>query len=131
MSVAWSSKQTKAVYHPNVPSRQLAHGERIALHYALRCVCRICGRLLDWEGEQGEFAVAICCGQRYRLIPETVHVMLDVPSAQELVPPMSGSALPDPGTDLGPLLRGPDKFTIYKGKPLSGAQLSLRNRDFH
>ena len=89
------------------PSKPLVDGDHLLFHHALRCLCQMCGRLINWDCHQDDSATeAECCGLRYRLLPWTVKVGVEDISDRPLLPTMEGSNYSDPDTDLKSRLIG-------------------------
>lgn len=110
------------------PGKPLEHGETLVLHHALRCLCKLCKKLIRWEDGDGDFALtAECCGLAYRLLPRSVVVEIKDVSSRPILPIMRGSDYSDPATDLSPFLKG-NAATVeeHSSKPLSTGQRELR-----
>jgi hypothetical protein len=83
------------------PAKKLETGDHLTYEHALRCLCQMCGRLLDWECPDGvSYTETECCGLLYRLQPWTVKVRVDDVSSRPILPKMEGSEYPDPETVL-------------------------------
>jgi hypothetical protein len=110
------------------PGKPLEHGETLLLHHALRCLCKLCKKLIKWENGDDEFTLsAECCGLAYRLLPRSVVVEIKDVSSRPILPAMRGSDYSDPGYDLSPFLEGNE--TAIEGlssRPLTGSQRDLR-----
>lgn len=110
----------------NKPSGPLIDGEQLVFHYALRCKCQQCGRLVTWEfdGESTRLA-ATCCQLRYTLVPRTVLVGVEPVAHDPFLPRMQGSSYSDPGTDLTSLSKGGKEPKETRSGPLSDEQKGL------
>lgn len=79
------------------PAKKLEAGDHLTYEHALRCLCQMCGRLLDWECQDGvSYTETECCGLLYRLQPWTVKIHVEDVSSRPVIPKMEGSEYPDP-----------------------------------
>jgi len=78
-------------------SERLEDGKHMVYDHALRCLCKLCGRLLDWDSpEDISYTETECCGLLYRLQPRTVIVRIEDVSSRPILPKMAGSSFSDP-----------------------------------
>lgn len=81
----------------NRQPKRLASGDHLLLHYALRCLCSECGKLLRWECEPEAInLIAVCCGMQYKGIPRTVVIEIENISDRPILPLMNNSMYSDP-----------------------------------
>lgn len=107
---------------------KLQDGKQMLYEHALRCFCKLCGSLLNWDcPEDISYTETECCGLLYRLKPWTVHVLIEDVSSRPILPKMPGSNYSDPECDLSGQLVG-DLKTIEttSTRPLSASQKALR-----
>lgn len=108
------------------PGKNLEHGDHLLYHYALRCFCQRCGKLIRCWEDSDAAAEAECCGMFYKLLPWTVKVEVTDVSERPVLPPMDGSMYSDPDTDLKDHVEGGSgDVEARKTKPLSKAQKRL------
>lgn len=108
------------------PPEKLVQGKQMLYEHALRCFCKNCGSLLNWDCPTDlSYTEAECCGLHYRLQPWTVRVDIEDVSSRPLLPKMEGSDYADPDLDLGDRVVGETSISITTSKPLSDAQKSL------
>jgi hypothetical protein len=109
---------------------KLQEGRHMVYEHALRCLCKMCGSLLNWDCPQDvSYTQTTCCGLDYRLQPRTVIVHVEDVSARPILPQMKGSDYSDPEFRFSD-----DLFIGKNAEPpvktvggLSKAQLSLRH----
>ena len=109
---------------------KLEDGKHMLYEHALRCFCKLCGGLLDWECPADiSYTETECCGLSYRLQPWTVKLRIEDVSARPILPQMEGSNYSDPAFQFSD-----DLFVGENSEPLektvgglSKAQLSLRH----
>ena len=71
--------------------------------HALRCLCKLCGSLLNWECPKDiSYTETECCGLHYRLQPRTVIVHVEDVSSRPILPQMDGSNYSDPSFQFTP-----------------------------
>jgi hypothetical protein len=105
---------------------KLEEGKHMLYEHALRCFCKLCGSLLNWECPAGiSYTETECCGLRYRLQPWTVKVWIEDISARPMLPQMEGSNYSDPDFEFGDRLVGTAKVEATFSKPFSAAQQEL------
>lgn len=109
------------------PSKKLEKGDQLVYHYALRCLCQVCGGLLDWEdvGANARLA-AECCKLRYVMHPRTVNIDVEEISENTLLPVTRKSGYASPDADLSAHTIGEPHLQEKSGKALSDAQQKLR-----
>jgi hypothetical protein len=109
------------------PAKKLEDGDHLMFQHALRCLCKMCGKLMEFEcPEDIAYLEAECCGLRYRLKPRTVHVLIEDVSSRPILPKVEGSDYSDPDYDLGSQLQGELKtIETTTGGKLSQAQMDL------
>jgi len=79
------------------PPEKLEDGKHMLYGHALRCFCKLCGALLNWEcPEDISYTETECCGFSYRLQPWTVKVRIEDVSSRPVLPQMEGSDYSDP-----------------------------------
>lgn len=108
---------------------KLEDGKHMVYEHALRCFCKLCGSLLNWDCPGDiSYTETECCGLRYRLQPRTVIVHIEDVSSRPILPLMAGSNYSDPEFKFSQdLIVGDDAVieeTISEG--LSEGQRSLR-----
>lgn len=109
-------------------SKALEHGQQLLFHYALRCLCQRCGRLMNWDAEEGQAILqGECCGMLYRLFPRSVAVTVEDISNRPVLPSIDGSGFGDPDADISGLVIGNIDGMITKTqRGLTDAQKKLR-----
>jgi len=106
---------------------KLEEGKSLLYEHALRCYCRMCGSLLNWDCPQDiSYTQSECCGLLYRLRPWTVKVDIEDVSSRPLLPKMEGSNYSDPSFRFQEdQVFGEQESREVVAKPLSGAQKGL------
>jgi hypothetical protein len=75
----------------------LESGKHMVYDHALRCLCKTCKSLLNWDCPIDiSYTEAECCGLRYRLQPRTVIVRIEDVSSRPVLPKLEGSDYSDP-----------------------------------
>lgn len=70
------------------PAVPLQDGHHLVLSHALRCVCQVCERILNWsECDNVGVLSATCCKKTYSLRPWTVKVTVEDTTEDVLLPP--------------------------------------------
>lgn len=111
----------------NKPAKPLIDGDQLVFHYALRCKCQHCGRLVSWDFDEGSSRLTtVCCNTRYSLVPRTVVVSAVPVEPNPLLPSMDGSNYSDPRTDLSDRSVGGGDLAGEVVDPLSPSQRDLR-----
>jgi hypothetical protein len=78
-------------------AKKLEDDETMLYEHALRCFCKLCGGLLNWDCPKDiSYTETECCGLRYRLQPWTVKVRIEDISSRPVLPQMEGSNYSDP-----------------------------------
>jgi hypothetical protein len=108
--------------------KRLENGDTHLLHYALRCMCQLCGTLMHWDSPEGDaILISECCGLLYRLQPRSVVVEVTDISARPILPSMPGSYYSDPEADFSKIIQGKEQaIAEQRSGPLSDGQKSLR-----
>jgi len=106
---------------------KLQHAKHMLYEHALRCYCKLCGSLLNWDCPRDiSYTEAECCGLSDRLQPWTVKVHVEDVSARPVLPRMEGSSYADPNLDLRGSVIGELAVETKQASPLTAAQRSLR-----
>jgi hypothetical protein len=83
------------------PPKPLSDGDHLALHYALRCLCPRCRRILNWtEGDSVGVFRADCCGLMFHMRPFSVKISIKDSKPETLIPPARESLFPGPGSEI-------------------------------
>jgi len=110
---------------------KLEDGKHMVYEHALRCFCKLCGRLLDWDCPGDiSYTETECCGLRYRLQPRTVIVHIEDVSSRPILPHMEGSNYSDPAFRFSPdQMMGKDNIIEEQvSGPFSEAQSAIGKR---
>lgn len=90
------------------PPKKLEEGDHLLYEHALRCYCKMCGSLLNWDSPaDASHTETECCGLAYKLIPWTIKVQIEDVSSRPILPKMAGSDFSDPTVDLVPNPQAP------------------------
>jgi len=76
---------------PSVPLEDKMH---LTMSHALRCRCKKCGRIIQWDdADPMGIITGECCKYVYRLYPFTVMVRIEDSRPEALLPPPRGDSL--------------------------------------